>query len=49
MRQKLQYLYNDVARIDYDNIYEAIEQLKRVLCTAIELLDEALPKEVEPD
>lgn len=47
MRKTLEHLSNDVARIEGDNIYRAINDLKEVIQKIIELLDIALPQEVE--
>lgn len=49
MRDELEYLSNDIARIDTDNLYQAINDIQRAMQQIVELLDKALPKEVERD
>ncbi len=49
MRKSLQELENRIDWIDNTNIYQAIQQLKEVLAAMLVLIDQALPKEVEPD
>lgn len=49
MRDKLEMLSNRINRIDTDNLYKAISRVKDVMQELVVLLDQALPKEVEPD
>ena len=49
MRQSLEQLANRIDRIDIDNIYAAINEIKENMITILALIDKALPEEVEPD
>ncbi len=49
MRKSLEHLQWRVDRIDTDNLYECVANMKEVLTEIIEHLDRALPLEVEPD
>jgi len=49
MRKVLEHLSNDVDRIDTNNIYEAINNIKEVLQQLIKHIDTAMPLDVEPD
>ena len=47
MREALEQLSDDIDRIDSDNIYQALEEIKAKMKTLVELIDEALPKDAQ--
>ena len=49
MRRTLQAIEDEVERIDTDNLYRAVADLKQVIYKLLEQLEIALPMEVEPD
>lgn len=49
MRESLEFLQKRLQRLDVGYTADAICDIREVLYSIIELLDLALPKEVEPD
>jgi len=49
MRKQLEYLQDQLQRMEPGHVVGAIEDLRQVMYQVLELLDVALPKEVEPD
>lgn len=49
MRKQLEELSNKIEWIENNNLYQAISDLKEALQKIVELLDQALPPEIEPD
>ena len=49
MRKRLQEIQNSIDWIDTDNLYQSVNDIKKVLGEIVEQLDKALPLEVEPD
>lgn len=49
MRKSLEDLNMDVELITGEDIYNALNDIKKVLHSLIQMLDRALPLEVEPD
>lgn len=49
MRKSIEELKRKVDWIDADNLYQAVADIKQVLDEMLDLIDQALPTEVEPD
>lgn len=49
MRKSLESLERRIDWVDTDNLYEAVNRLKECMIEMLEFIDQALPKEVEPD
>lgn len=49
MRQQLEYLHDRIYRIDGDNLYQAIADIKEVMAEIVQHLDKTLPIDKSDD